>query len=355
MAKSLVLLSFLIASSIALNANAATNYKAVKKEVSSSRNKIDSYKKKIRSIEEKLQVKNDDYLQAMKSRQDLDYKIFEIEKNLNESLFELKQDKTKVKKAIRHVALSYLENSTHEDLLTNQLLLKSLKKEKKEIQSKIEYCSNLKKKVLELRTRLTETVKVERELYSVLQDLENEKNSTVKVFLTEKENHEKLKNQYGELKKSYLAKEKAKKAKARRQAKSKAKKASTSKGTGLVADFAIPLKKYISAENGSKGITYTVKSGHGVYATKEGTIEYVGSLANVGNVIMVAHGGDVRSIYLGDFAASVKKGQKVKLGSTLAKTRFSIKKGNLSKVYFEVRKKNTAQNTAQLVNDKIKL
>lgn len=351
MAKSLVLLSFLIASSIALNTNAATNYKAVKKEVSSSRKKIDSYKKKIRSIEEKLQVKNEDYLQAMKSRQDLDYKIFEIEKNLNQSLYELENDQTKVKKAIRHVALSYLENSTHEDLLKNQLLLKSLKKEKKEIQSKIEYCTQLKKKVFDLRTRLTETAKVERELYSVLQDLENEKNSTVKVFLTEKENHEKLKNEYGELKKSYLAKQKAKRERARRKA--KASKSKSSKG--LAANFAIPLKKYISAENGSKGITYTVKSGQGVFATKEGTIEYVGSLANVGNVIMVAHGGDVRSIYLGDFAASVKKGQKVKLGSTLAKTRFSIKKGNLSKVYFEVRKKNTAQNTAQLINDKIKL
>ncbi|MEH0860630.1 murein hydrolase activator EnvC family protein [Halobacteriovorax sp. DPLXC-1] len=354
MAKSLVLLSFLIASSIALNSNAATNYNAVKKEVNSSREKINSYKKKIRSIEEKLQIKNEDYLQAMKSRQDLDYKIFEIEKNLNQSLYELEDDKTKVKKAIRHVALSYLENSTHEDLLKNQLLLKSLKKEKKEIQSKIEYCTKLKKKVFDLRTRLTETAKVERELYSVLRNLENEKNSTVKVFLTEKENHEKLKNEYGELKKSYLAKQRAKKERARRKA-AKAKKGSKSSAATLAANFAIPLKKYISAENGSKGITYTVKSGEGVYATKEGTIEYVGSLANVGNVIMVAHGGDVRSIYLGDFAASVKKGQKVKLGSTLAKTRFSIKKGNLSKVYFEVRKKNTAQNTAQLINDKIKL
>ncbi|POB14892.1 murein hydrolase activator EnvC [Halobacteriovorax sp. DA5] len=350
MAKSLVLFTVLLITSASMRAEAAPNLNAIKGQVTDSRSKIDNYKKSIQSIETQLQTKNEDYLQAMKSRQDLDYQIFELEKNLNQSLFDLESDKVRVKKTIRHVALSYMENSTHEDLVKSQLLLKSLKNEKKEIQSKIDYCTDLKKKTFELRTRLSETVKIERELYTLLQELETRKSSTVQEFLTEKENHEKLKSEYSKLRKSQqLAKKKA-------QAKLKViKNKASSSSTKLVANFAVPVKKFISTENGKKGITYTVKSGQEIFATKAGKVEYVGSLANVGNVIMVDHGNDIRSIYLGDFAASVKKGQAVDLGSSVAKTRFSIKKGNLSKVYFEIRKKNTAQNTAQLINNKINI
>ncbi|MFG1499809.1 peptidoglycan DD-metalloendopeptidase family protein [Halobacteriovorax sp. XZX-3] len=350
MAKSLVLFTVLLITSASMRAEAAPNLNAIKGQVTDSRSKIDNYKKSIQSIETQLQTKNEDYLQAMKSRQDLDYQIFELEKNLNQSLFDLESDKVRVKKTIRHVALSYMENSTHEDLVKSQLLLKSLKNEKKEIQSKIDYCTDLKKKTFELRTRLSETVKIERELYTLLQELETRKSSTVQEFLTEKENHEKLKSEYSKLRKSQqLAKKKA-------QAKLKvSKNKASSSSTKLVANFAVPVKKFISTENGKKGITYTVKSGQEIFATKAGKVEYVGSLANVGNVIMVDHGNDIRSIYLGDFAASVKKGQAVDLGSSVAKTRFSIKKGNLSKVYFEIRKKNTAQNTAQLINNKINI
>lgn len=344
MAKSLILLSILIASSFAFGAN-NPSFNNVNKQVNVSRKKIDTYKSSIQSIETKLQVKNEDYMQAMKSRQDLDYKIYDLEKNLNQSLFELEQDKIKVKKTIRHVALSYMENSTHDDLVKSQLLLKSLKKEKNEIQSKIDYCKNLKEKTTKLRLTLNETIAVERELYAVLQDLESEKNSTVKEFLAEKENHEKLKSELHKLEKiQRIAKQKAAK-----------KQRAANKSSSLVADFAIPLKKYISVENGKKGITYTVKSGQEILATKDGKVEYVGSLANVGNVIMVDHGNDVRSIYLGDLTANVKKGQGIAAGTQLAKTRFSIKKGNLSKVYFEIRKKNTAQNTASLVNKKLNI
>lgn len=346
MAKSLVLLTTLILCSMAFGAQGKAQLNSIKQDVTISRNKIDGYKNNIQSIEAQLEVKNEDYLQAMKSRQDLDYKIFELEKNLNQALFDLEEDKLKVKKTIRNVALSYMENSSHEDLVTSQLLLKSLKKEKAEIQSKIEYCAKLKTKTVELRTKLNETIQVERELYTILQELENKKNTTVQEFLSEKEKHEKLKSTYSKLKKSQrLAQKKAK----------ATKKSKPGHSTGLVADFAIPLKKYISAENGNKGITYTVKSGEGVFATKAGKVEYVGSLANVGNVVLVDHGNNIRSIYLGDFVAGVKKGSSVEVGSQLAKTRFSIKKGNLSKVYFEVRKKNNAVNTAQLINKKIKL
>ncbi|MFG1494741.1 murein hydrolase activator EnvC family protein [Halobacteriovorax sp. GFR7] len=351
MAKSLVLFTVLLISSVSMRVQAAPSLNAIKGKVTDSRTKIDNYKKSIQSIETKLQTKNEDYLQAMKSRQDLDYQIFELEKNLNQSLFDLEADKVRVKKTIRHVALSYMENSTHEDLIKSQLLLRSLKNEKKEIQSKIDYCTNLKKKTFELRARLSETVKIERELYTLLQELETRKSTTVQEFLTEKENHEKLKSEYSKLRKSQrLAKQKAQAKLNARKAKSK-----SSTSTKLVANFAVPVKKYISTENGKKGITYTVKSGQEIFATKAGKVEYVGSLANVGNVIMVDHGNDIRSIYLGDFASSVKKGQAVDLGSSVAKTRFSIKKGNLSKVYFEIRKKNTAQNTAQLINTKINI
>ena len=104
-------------------------------------------------------------------------------------------------------------------------------------------------------------------------------------------------------------------------------------------------------EYGKKGVTYKFNSRQLVKTSRGGKVIHTGSLSTYGNVVMVDHGNEVKSIYLGQFLPSVKKGQSVVPGESLGKT-FDVAK-NEGKLYFEVRKKNKAQNTILLLDKNI--
>jgi septal ring factor EnvC (AmiA/AmiB activator) len=65
---------------------------------------------------------------------------------------------------------------------------------------------------------------------------------------------------------------------------------------------------------------------------------------------MIEHGKGVKSILLGDFLARVKKGNSIKQGENIGYTKLINK--TQGTVYFEVRKKNTVQNTVFLLDKK---
>jgi len=66
---------------------------------------------------------------------------------------------------------------------------------------------------------------------------------------------------------------------------------------------------------------------------------------------MIEHGNQTRSIFLGQLKSKVKKGQSVAAGEILGYTLANRKSRELGKLYFEVRKKNIAQNTSLLMDD----
>jgi septal ring factor EnvC (AmiA/AmiB activator) len=74
-----------------------------------------------------------------------------------------------------------------------------------------------------------------------------------------------------------------------------------------------------------------------------GKVVFAGDLASYGQVVLIDHGSDLRTVLLGKMNIKVKKNDTVKDGDILAYTQSDLKESQ--NLYFEVRKKNTAQNT----------
>ena len=119
------------------------------------------------------------------------------------------------------------------------------------------------------------------------------------------------------------------------------------------AEYFPPIFSYQGLEYDKKGVTFNFQGKVEVRATKAGKIVYTGSLANYGNVLMIDHGNDTRTVLLGQFDFSVKNGDSVSqsqvVGYTSPKSSSALSEG---KIYFEVRKSNLAQNTYLLLDKK---
>jgi len=118
-------------------------------------------------------------------------------------------------------------------------------------------------------------------------------------------------------------------------------------------EYRAPLMQNMGIEHNQKGVTFKFQGKNEVLATRSGKIAYTGSLANYGNVVMIDHGNDTRTVLLGQFDFNVKNGELVKdsqiIGYTNPKSVNGLGDG---KIYFEVRKNNLAQNTYMLLDRK---
>jgi murein DD-endopeptidase MepM/ murein hydrolase activator NlpD len=120
-----------------------------------------------------------------------------------------------------------------------------------------------------------------------------------------------------------------------------------------VGEYYPPLFGYNNLEYQKKGVTFNFVGKKEVRATKAGKIVYTGALASYGNVLMIDHGNDTRTVLLGQFDYAVKNGDTVKdsqvVGFTNPRSNSGLGEG---RIYFEVRKNNLAQNTYMLLDKK---
>ena len=107
--------------------------------------------------------------------------------------------------------------------------------------------------------------------------------------------------------------------------------------------FHKPVEDFLTYTSSSKGVTFKYKTIQPVKATGGGKIVFAGDLASYGQVVLIDHGKDLRTVLLGKMDIKVKKNDSVNDGDVLAYTLNDSKEAQ--NLYFEVRKKNTAQNT----------
>jgi len=117
--------------------------------------------------------------------------------------------------------------------------------------------------------------------------------------------------------------------------------------------FYSPIAIHQNIEYQKKGVTFTFLGKNEIRAPKSGKIVYTGALANYGNVIMIDHGKEMRSVLLGQFDYVAKNGDMVKDGELIGYTKARASNGiGDGKIYYEVRKNNLAQNTYLLLDKK---
>jgi septal ring factor EnvC (AmiA/AmiB activator) len=217
-------------------------------------------------------------------------------------------------------------------ILAEKILFKSLSQSLQSLRERIQHNKKSEDELNQLIKDFQDYSKTEVELATFLNELENKKKTVVDNYLGEIEKEKELQKRFSKLKVQF--------AMARAQARK-----------DLGTRFQSPLKGFTKFEHKNKGITFYYDGRRPVTSSAAGEIVYSGELSAYGNVVMIDHGDDTRSVVLGQFIPKVSKGLMVKVGDVLGYTSYNPRREkNNGKVYFEVRKKNKVQNTIELMN-----
>lgn len=309
---------------------------ALKAEVSQKSKKLDQLKKTMSQLEKELGERNQKLVKLFDIKRELDSQMQTFSAEIMTKREAVDVQKSHVQRILKNAILSHMSGAIDPAaLLSRKYLLEGLKKKNDLLVSSSDRLLKLSKNLGQLRVRFEEYQKVEGELANLLNDLESDKNMKASEYvatLNEKKEKEGMLSQYQAL---FLSDKKG---------------AAVRKKVGMM--FKAPVDRYSSIKYKDKGVTFLNSQDKviDVKATGDGKVVYSGDLSNYGNVVMIDHGNETRSILLGKFSSVVKKGDDVKSGAVVAKT-LKSSKGGQGKLYFEVRIKNQIQNTVLLLDE----
>ena len=303
----------------------------INKSIKKREKDINNLKENISRLEQNLNIGNRKYLLTIKKRKKIEELVEKLNRESKQSGQNVRKKIGKVNSIIKGIVLNSLGgDDSPSELLANKIMLEKLSNEKKDLEKINLQNDFLARQVKDLTERLKEYVAVENELIGVLRDLEFKKRDKTNHYVD-------------------LIKEKDSMILKKEQIKLgliKERKVHQKKYKGQY--FKSPINGFLGIEYKRKGVTYKFKGKKPIRAAAKGKVVYQGVLSNFGNVIMIDHGKQTKSVLLGSFTSNIKKGMAVESGQVLGHTRSTaLKEG---KLYFEVRKKNKVQNTFQLID-----
>ena len=288
--------------------------------------KVSELRKQVIEIEESLSLQNKEYIKGVKRSENLQGSLGDVNNQLEIIQNKIATERNKITTILKNYVLSSIDDSSSsDDLYMDRVMIKGFLTKKKLYQKLKQDFFSLKSQADILKKRIDEYQENSKTILALISDLEESKRQTTKNFIDNRSILRKLKNDLG-------------KGMALKMIKAQGKEKSGLKMRSPLYSFT-SLKK----DKDRKGVVYQFNSQTPFYASSQGRIQYLGRLANYGNLIIINHGHDIRSVLLGDIHPKVKKGQQVARGEIIGYTRVDEKnKGNL---YFEVRVKNLARNT----------
>jgi hypothetical protein len=246
---------------------------------------------------------------------------------------------------------------TPANLLSKKILLEGLQRRLVDLNGLILSNKELIFEVEKISDRLKDSQATEKDLVAIMRDLDIRKKGLRETIEVENQKKESVAQEFGELKnKMAMERETTRKNTKRKelaplQITEEIKIPSAAQN--IEGDFYSPIAIHQDIEHQKKGVTFTFQGKNEVRATKSGKIVYTGALANYGNVVMIDHGKEIRSVILGQFDFLVKNGDHVKDSELIGYTKSRASNGlGDGKIYFEVRKNNLAQNTYLLLDKK---
>ena len=289
--------------------------------------------KEIYSLEKSLGKGNKKYLKTLQEKETIEDTIFSLQKKLKENEELATSRKEQLEVSVKNLlVIKFKKSQKPGELLLLKLLKDNLNKEARVLERFLKDNSKVRSSLTRLQSKLTEVRQVEDDLLNLMKDMEETKREKSLRYVEVKKLKDELQ---GKMKFS--------------KAKKLVQSAVKSKKTQMIAErFFAPLSKIVDMEYQTKGVTYKFDVRQSVKVSRAGKVIHTGSLSSYGNVVMVDHGNEVKSIFLGQFLPTVKKGQQIIAGASIGKT-FDVAK-NEGKLYFEVRKKNKAQNTILLLD-----
>lgn len=312
-------------------------------KISNQSSKVSKLAGKIRSLEKNIVLKNENYLERVRVIEGLENKIRVVRQSLAQQRSDLDQSYLIVSDSIERYLLEVEDDESDESLEKRSLYLNVLEAKRLELSKGLKESNNLERKVDSYEKRILSQKRSERILYDLIINLENKKKSLSQNYISELER----KNNNQEKLDKKLAKAKAYKKTYKKRVKNRIKRKIKKEKPQFLMSLILPAENIVDIKKGKAGIYLKYKESLPVKAPMSGQIEYAGELASYGNVLMINHGKDVRSVLMGDIKIKLKKGDFVKknqvLGYTVSDT--GVKKS----LYYEVRKKNIAQNTIKWI------
>lgn len=285
---------------------------------------------KLSSLEKEIGTKNNLYISSLEQIKQFESDIKLYKEALGHKQSEVKKSQEENKKILQ----SYILESENDSLepWQRKVHLELLKTAQEKLKAKESELVSFNEKVTEFETKIAELKGNEEELSKVIEELESRKKETMEKYLAKVEVKKKIENRV----QASLVKARV----------SKVKKALSSAPVVLKkADriFGNPVDDFLAFTPSKKGVTFQYQTTQPVKAVGDGKVAFAGDLASYGQVILIDHGNDLRTVLLGKMNIRVKKNDIVSNGDILGYTMNETKEAQ--NLYFEVRKKNTAQNT----------
>lgn len=306
----------------------------IRKSLSSEKQKLSRISKEIAKVEGELEKLNKKIIRLGSSKNSLEKSLYELKKELLTSMTNLNHGKLEVKGLLTSIAVNTMGNDEGPaQIMAQKILVKELKGRLAKYNRQILETKKQQKRLNELEQDYKIYETKERMLLETIANLEESKRAQAEEYIQTKNNYQKVLKKWEGL---------------------KVKRTKNKKGESLRQELGVflpPLEHHTSIDFKKKGVTFLFKGRQPVLSPRPGKVIHRGQLSTYGNVVMIDHGQETISVCLGDFDPKIVKGATVKKGQVLGYT-LDKKRGTPSKLYFEVRKKDKAQATIHLLDDK---
>ncbi len=325
MSKRLFFLTLLFA----VGARAAVN-KRPKDDLARYRTEVTELGARLSTLEKEIGSKNDVYLSSLEQiRQfEADVKLYRDE--VRKVQDDVAASQTENKKILQNYLVESENEST--EAWQKRVHLELLKQAQVKLENKKSELLSFQEKVVEFDAKLLSLRKTEEELAAVIKELEARRKIAQELYALKVEDKKKFESSV--VKKTITTRLAAVK-----------KELSLAPFVQPKPDrlFVKPVDDYLAYTASPKGVTFKYQSVQPVKAAGKGRVVFAGDLASYGQVLLIDHGNDLRTVLLGKMDLRVKKNDTVADGDVMAYTVKDSK--DAQNLYFEVRKKNTAQNT----------
>lgn len=323
---------------------------------------IQEMSKEVSNIEMNIGVQNKKYLKLAEERSKIEETLGSARKNADLDNQNLKKNYNETKQILMGVLLNKLEKAeSSSDLLSRKILVENLERRLTDLDGMMKTNKSVQDDVERLYQRLEDSMSTEKELVSIMNELELRKKDLRASLEAENQKKSEAQSRFDETKnmkameRVSLQKNQLREKLQPVQITEEIKIPSQSAMILPLAsgDFLPPIGQYQGIDYAKKGVTFNFQGKNEVRAPKGGKIVYTGSLASYGNVLMIDHGNDTRTVLLGQFNYSVKNGDPITASQVVGYTNPKNQNGlGDGKIYFEVRKNNLAQNTYLLLDKK---
>ena len=341
------------------NSDEKLNVFEMKRKLQDQNKQILLLTKEVNNVEFTLGMNNKKYLKLAEERAKIEQSLANARQNADFDSETLKKSYSQTKALLMGVLLNKLENTeSSSDMLARKIMVDGLQKKLVDLDAMMKANKALQADVDGLYAKLQESMDTEKELLAVMGELEERKRELRDQLSAQTKNNSDIKQRFDEEKNKLAMTQKSAQRERERERLAPVQITEEIKIPSQPAPadlFYAPIYSYQGMEYDKKGVTYNFHGKNEIRAPKGGKVVYTGALANYGNVLMIDHGNDTRTVLLGQFDYAVKNGDAVKESQVVGHTNPRGSNGlGEGRIYFEIRKNNLAQNTYLLLDKKSK-